>query len=121
LQYEVDAKRFESNTFTFGVPHSFADRAQADAEIALYPVGRNVQVYFDRSNPATSCLLPGKVPQEFKLLMWVSVGFLVVGVASVVSGIFSRRPKRHLWRALRVCFAVWWSRRQLLAQALKYG
>ena len=90
-RYEVTAKRFESGTFTFGTPRSFADRTGAESEVALYPVGRNVQVYFDRSEPATSCLLPGTVPPDFNILMWMSLGFLVAGVASVSSGVYSRR------------------------------
>ncbi len=90
-RYEVAAKIFESSTFTFGVQRSFVERAQAESEVALYPVGRNVQVYFDRSEPATSCLLPGTVPRNFDILLRMSLGFLVAGVASVSSGIYSRR------------------------------
>lgn len=90
-RYEVAAKNFESSTFTFGVQRSFVERTQAESEVALYPVGRNVQVYFDRSEPATSCLLPGTVPPDFDILMWMSLGFLVAGVASVSSGVYSRR------------------------------
>ena len=90
-RYEVTAKRFESSTFTFGTPRSFADRTGAESEVALYPIGRNVQVYFDRLEPGTSCLLPGTVPRDFDILMWMSLGLLVAGVASVSSGIYSRR------------------------------
>lgn len=89
-RYVVSSKSYESSTFTFGVPHSFASRAEADAEVARLAVGRHVEVRYDPSDPATSCLEPGVVPDTIKLLGWMTGAFTLAGSISILSGISSR-------------------------------
>ena len=90
-RYVVNSKAYESNVFTFGVPHSFANRAEADAEVARLAVGRHVEVRYDPDDPARSCLQPGVVPETLRLLAWMAGAFTLAGVVSILSGILSRR------------------------------
>lgn len=90
-RYSVNGKQYESDTFTFGVPHTFSTQAEAEAETTKYSVGRHVEVRYDPSNPATASVLPGTVPEGFALLQWMSAAFLAVGLISIGSGIFSKR------------------------------
>ena len=92
-RYVVNSKAYESNVFTFGVPHSFANRAEADAEVARLAVGRHVEVRYDPDDPATSCLEPGVVPETMRLLAWMAGAFTLAGVVSILSGILSRRRR----------------------------
>lgn len=92
-RYVVNSKAYESNVFTFGVPHSFANRAEADAEVARLAVGRHVEVRYDPDDPATSCLQPGVVPESMRLLAWMAGAFTLAGVVSILSGILSRRRR----------------------------
>lgn len=85
-RYEVSGRQYESDVFTFGIPHSFDKRADAETEIATYAVGRHVSVRYDPSSPETSCINPGTVPEQFAVLAWMSGAFLVAGLVSIISG-----------------------------------
>ena len=85
-RYEVSGRQYESDVFTFGVPHSFDKRADAETEIATYAVGRHVSVRYDPSSPETSCINPGTVPEQFAVLAWMSGACLVAGLVSIISG-----------------------------------
>jgi hypothetical protein len=92
-RYVVNGKSYESSTFTFGVPHSFANRAEADAEVARLAVGRHVEVHYDPEDPATSCLETGVVPDTIRLLAWMAGAFTLAGIISILSGVLSRRRR----------------------------
>ena len=92
-QYTVNGKQYKSDTFTFGIPHSFANRADAEHETQVFPVGKTVDVHFDPRNPATASLESGTVPQQFTLLGWMSGLFLVAGLVALVSGILNLRRR----------------------------
>ena len=92
-RYVVNGKSYESSTFTFGVPHSFASRAEADAEVARLAVGRHVEVRYDPEDPATSCLETGVVPETIRLLAWMAGAFTLAGIISILSGVLSRRRR----------------------------
>lgn len=88
-RYYVRGHSYESDVFTFGIPHSYYNRAEAETEVATYAVGRHVSVRYDPSNPETSCINPGTVPQQFAVLGWMSGAFLVAGLVSLISGILT--------------------------------
>ena len=93
-RYQANGKSYESDTFTFGVPHSYANRAEAESEVTTYAVGRHVEVHYDPSNPSTSTIHSGTVPEQFQIVTGMAGAFTLAGVLAVLSGIFSRR-KRH--------------------------
>jgi hypothetical protein len=93
-RYQVSVEQYESSTFVFGVPRSYADRATAEAEVATYPIGRHVAVRYDPVEPKTSCLMPGETPEAFQLLGWMSGAFLLGGLISIVSGVLSMRNRK---------------------------
>ena len=94
-EYLVNGRRFESKTFTFGVPHSFADSPSAQAEVAAYPPGRGVKVYYDPDDPETACLAPGNVPQVYSLLLGTAALITVIGLVMFALGLRSRRTRRN--------------------------
>ena len=89
-RYSVGGKAYESNTFTFGVPHSYTNQSDAVAELAKYPIGRAVEVRYDPADPATSSLMPGVVPEQFTLLAWMSGAFLLAGLILFGAGLARR-------------------------------
>ena len=93
-RYQVAGKPYESDTFTFGTSHTFHTQAEAEAEVAFYAVGRHVEVRYDPSDPATSSVRPGTVPDTFKLITWMAAAFALAGMISLLSGIFSFRKRR---------------------------
>jgi len=85
--YDVAGRRHESGTFVFGVPHAFPDSSAARAEVEAYPPGRQVTVFYDPRDPATSCLTPGMVPAGLGLLLGASGAFALGGLALLALGI----------------------------------
>ncbi|MDO9237520.1 MAG: DUF3592 domain-containing protein [Aquabacterium sp.] len=56
--YTVNGIKLKGNRLrAFGLNHF--DEAQAQQEIAPFPVGQRVKVYYDPANPASSVLIPG--------------------------------------------------------------
>jgi hypothetical protein len=88
-RYAVGGRRYESGRFAIGVAHSFADPAAARAEVAAYPPGRRVRVYYDPREPAESCLVPGVDGALRTAAAWIwilpalGVGLTAAGARSV--------------------------------------
>jgi hypothetical protein len=97
-QYTVNGKQYTSNVLTFGMRNTFSDSVSAAQKTGMLLVGSSVHVYFDSRDPATACLEPGVVPQEFNLIAWMAAAFLFAGLVAIISGIF------HLRRRVREAF-----------------
>jgi hypothetical protein len=91
--YDVAGRRHESDTFVFGEPRAFPDPAAAEREVAAYPAGRSITVFYDPSDPATSCLAPGVVPAGFGLLLGTSGVFALGGLALLAGGVCGVRRR----------------------------
>lgn len=94
-RFMVNGKPYESDVFTFGVPHAFSDSVEAAAETGTYAVGRHVYVHYDPANPKVATINAGTVPDEFKLVFWTAWPFAIVGILAVASGVISRRNRRR--------------------------
>jgi hypothetical protein len=78
-RYTVDGKEHIAGTIRPDL-QSQPTTAEAERLIELYPVGKNVAVYYNPANPADAVLEPGRNPQTISLL--------VCGIAlTIVSGI----------------------------------
>jgi len=76
--YSVDGKSYVCDHFTFNDELiSAATRDKAAAMIKSYQVDQNVNVYYDRSNPAKSVLEAGKLGLSMPSLVWGVVNFLL--------------------------------------------
>lgn len=93
-RYTVGARTYDSDTFVFGVSHSFPDSAAARAEVDRYPPGRAVRVFYDPRDPGEGCLVPGAVPGTLALIARMSAGLVLAGVAFVWFGVRSWRARR---------------------------
>ena len=94
-RYAVGGRTYDSDTFVFGVSHSFPDSAAAQAEVDRYPPGRPVRVFYDPRDPAEGCLVPGDAPETLALLAWMSAGLVLGGLALVGFGVRSQRAARR--------------------------
>jgi hypothetical protein len=90
-QYAVDGKSYTSATVVFGVRKRFKTQAEAEEEIAVFPVGRGVPVHYDPADPSVASLEAGAVPSVMPMLQWMSALFLLIGLIAIVSGILSIR------------------------------
>jgi Protein of unknown function (DUF3592) len=86
-QYQVSGESFTSETVALGGSIETSSRGRFDAQVARYPVGRKVRVYYDPSDPATAILEPGELGGVFNMMM-VALGFLVVGGLFFAAGYF---------------------------------
>jgi hypothetical protein len=94
-RYRVNGKAYESDTFMFGVPHSFSNQAEAESEVSTYAVGRHVEVHYDPANPASATIHTGTVPEQFRIVLWMAGAGTLAGVLAVLSGFLSRRKRRR--------------------------
>lgn len=92
-RYQVAGTPYESDTFTFGTSHTFHTQAEADAEVAFLAVGRHVEVRYDPSDPKTSTVRPGTVPENFRVINWMAGALALAGVVSLLWGIFRKRRR----------------------------
>lgn len=57
-RYEVNGERLTGNRLrAFGLNHF--SKEDAEAEVAPFPIGLKVKVYYDPAKPGTSVLIPG--------------------------------------------------------------
>ncbi len=85
-EYTVDG-RLHSAARVAPLLHRSSRRGAGAAVVARYPEGRRVTVHFDPSEPTTALLEPG--------ISWLSVLFLVLGLAGTCGGaVIGRRLLR---------------------------
>jgi hypothetical protein len=65
---------------------SYTSRGKAESELARYPSGATVTVYYDPADPASSVLVPG-VTMGIYLMLAVGVACLVLAIAILVSAL----------------------------------
>ena len=94
-RYHVNGKPYESDTFTFGVPHSYSSQTEAESEVATYAVGRHVEVHYDPDNPSSATINSGTVPKQFQVVLGMAGAGTLAGILAVLSGILSRRKRRR--------------------------
>jgi hypothetical protein len=85
--YQVDGRSHTGTSVTLGGTVETNKRDRFDALVARYPVGRDMRVYYDPSDPATAILEPGELGVVFNMMM-VALGFLVVGGLFLAAGYF---------------------------------
>jgi len=94
-RYEIGGKTFFSNTRRFG-QLSGADEEWAQEILARYPLGEDVPVFYNPSDPQMAALEPGIAGEAF-WLPGAGLSFLLFGIATFF--IVPRRKRRKLARA----------------------
>ena len=84
-QYRSRGKRYESNSFSIGGNVSTGSEQKEEEKVRQYPVGTNVEVYYNPENPKDACLeRTEKITNVAMLInMIILVGLLMA------SGLFS--------------------------------
>mgnify|MGYP002713055034 CR=1 FL=1 len=80
--YKVDGELLETYSVSIGKPQ-VESRTKADVQLVLdkYPLGKEVQVYYDPNNPETAVLEPGVSSQNYdQLTTAFCSGFVILGV-----------------------------------------
>jgi hypothetical protein len=91
--YHVDGRSYVSSNLTMGDPRHASSLSTAKRAQAEYPVGRNVNVYYDPDLPSSSVLEPGV--QEIGILLLVITGlFPVLGILMFVMGMKAKRDRQ---------------------------
>ena len=82
--YDVNGRSFVGSNITAG-PQDYYKHFAADEKVRAYPVGRNLTVYYNLTDPAISCLEPG-------VLRWCAYLYLASagGLMMVVLFLFWR-------------------------------
>ena len=78
--YKVD-REYQSNVLSIGGTVA-TTRKRAGERCERYPVGSQVEVFYDSSNPATACL--ERTAEGAKFMTLVACGLLVVAVLSLL-------------------------------------
>ena len=88
-RYRVGRRQYESNDFVYNTMHSFTREDEARMEVAAYPVGRTVRVFYNPDNPQQACLRPGKVPFGLYLAALLGSIFIIGGAVLFIAGVRS--------------------------------
>ncbi len=68
-RYQVGGQTYQGERIAAGSPTGLSSRAEAEAVLAPYPVGRRVTVYYNPRNPAEAVLEPGRAESLGMLLL----------------------------------------------------
>jgi hypothetical protein len=88
--YVVEGVSFEGARVDYGMESRSSKRTRADEIVALYPVGEEVLVYYDPSDPSEAVLEPGVGADAF-LFPLIGVLFTLIGLVMLF---FLFRAKR---------------------------
>lgn len=69
FRYSVNGKEYSGHQISFPKPR-YLGSVDADRVRDAYPIGSEVQVFYDPLNPATSCLVTGITHELEKRLLW---------------------------------------------------
>ena len=73
FSYRVDGREFHSGNWKWGWTAIYGDRAKPQAIVAAHPVGKSVQVFYNRNEPATAVLEPANRQGTFVQLVFSAV------------------------------------------------
>jgi hypothetical protein len=79
--YAVSGRAFEGERIKFG-ENSYGSRSRAEAIAAGYPVGRQVEVYYEPANPSNAVLEPGLSAGSYIVL---GIGLLFICIAGLTA------------------------------------
>jgi hypothetical protein len=82
-RYEIDGRTMRSGDVYVGGAASTSAKSDAFQIVNRYPVGQQVEVYYDPAAPGKAVLIPGEAPGG-KIAFWVGVIFLAVGLVIVI-------------------------------------
>ena len=82
-QYCVGASKFENDTYALAALPWTADPAPAQAILKGYPVGGQVPVFYDPSNPKNSALVPGGSRGNWYFLL-IGLVFMAAGALGLL-------------------------------------
>jgi hypothetical protein len=78
-EYTVDGATLRGDTVRFGDQH-YAVESDAEKELANYPTGSNVTVYYDPRRPRRSVLQPG-VRNRWQFVLGIVAGAILVAIS----------------------------------------
>jgi hypothetical protein len=81
--YEVNGTHYHNDKIAFGLFRGMLTWGDADRQLAEFPPGKPVTVYFDPRRPGIACLRRGGVGWEDLFMLVVSVGGLVTGTQTI--------------------------------------
>jgi len=82
-QYEVNGQKLDSDNVFFGGDYSSSSRSDASGTVNRYPVGKEVEVFYDPDEPSNSVLEPGAKWMSY-MVYGIGMVFLVVGLLVVI-------------------------------------
>lgn len=80
-RYQVEGQDYENDRVRYG-ENSYSNRRQAEAEAEKYPVGRQVEVYYEPGDPENSVLEPGATLGSY---LGVCMGALFLGIGLIAA------------------------------------
>jgi hypothetical protein len=84
-EYEVNGTLYRGDRLRVGLRSFISSRRKVEQELALYPVGGQVRVYYNSENPAEAVLQPGKSSRSALI---IGIAFLVIaGITACLVGV----------------------------------
>jgi hypothetical protein len=84
-EYEVNGTPYRGDRIRAGIRSFIGSRRKVEQELALYPVGSPVRVYYNPANPAEAVLQPGT---SSKAALVIGIVFLVItGMTACLLGV----------------------------------
>ncbi len=84
-EYEVNGQTYQNNRLRLGIESFIGSRRKVEQELARFPVGSAVKVYYNPDNPAEAVLQPGV---SSKAALVIGITFLVIaGMTACLVGV----------------------------------
>lgn len=91
-KYLGTGQKFSVDRVGYGFEHSIFTRRQADAVVARYPVGAEVDVYVDEKRPSHGILVRDNSPRPTQLALVIGLAF---GLLPFILYLYGRLRPRH--------------------------
>ncbi|NJD61017.1 MAG: hypothetical protein C3F13_01220 [Anaerolineales bacterium] len=82
--YQVAGVEYASKRISFGGTKSYSKPENAEKDVALYPVGKEMTVYYDPKNPKEAVL--DRTAKISNMILIMGIMFIIIGVVTVVVG-----------------------------------
>jgi hypothetical protein len=82
--YQVAGLSYSSKRLSFGSVKSFSKRENAEKAAAVYPVGKQLTIYYDPKNPKEA--VADRTAKKSNLMLIFGILFIIIGLATILIG-----------------------------------
>ncbi|HLJ90231.1 MAG TPA: DUF3592 domain-containing protein [Candidatus Angelobacter sp.] len=95
-EYNVNRSRHSAKVWRFGAPLS-SSKSKIEEIVSQYPVGKDIEVFFNPQDPTDAILEPGETKWRGKCVVGLLMAFIGMGVACVGISIYLKDQRAQSW------------------------